>query len=82
MNLASTEFSHLEDRESEFFNTEEFPSDEPWEEPASLFESLDALMMRKSLPSCEELRALDTRETPLAAEMELEDWDDFAAGEY
>lgn len=86
MNLSSTEFSHHEDRETELFNADEFPWDDSWEEPALLFESLESLMIRKSLPSREELLAIDTL-GPLPGEADveeadLEEWDDFASGEY
>ena len=86
MNLSSTKFSPHEDRDSEVFNADEFPWDESWEEPALLFESLESRMIQKSLPSREELLALDTMDPhggeADTEEADLELWDDFASGEY
>lgn len=68
--------SHV-DRESELFKADEFP----WEEPALLFESLESLMMRRDLPSREELLAIDML-APLSGKADFEEWDDFASDEY
>lgn len=80
MNSPSPEFSPYDDSESELFNADEYPWDASWEEPALLFEALESGMIGKPLPSREELLALDRLTLP--GEAEVEDWDDFASGDY
>ena len=79
MSLSSQEFSHHEDMDFEPFSAEELPWDEPWGESTSLFESLEPLIMLKSMPSMEELLAIDTLNNQLTDEDEFED---FALDEY
>lgn len=74
MSLSPQEFSHHEDMDFEAFSVDEFPWDESWGESTSLFESLEPLIMLKSMPSREELLAIDTLNTPMPEEAEFEDF--------
>lgn len=83
MNLSPQEFLPHEDMDAEVFNLEEFPwGSEAWEERDALFDSLETVTMLKSLPTQEELLALDTLNSPLPGDAELESFEDFALGEY
>lgn len=65
----------------EAISVDAFPWIESWEESASLLESLEPMTMQKSMPSQEQLLAIDTLNNPLPDEAEFEPFDDFALGE-
>ena len=75
MRLSPQEFSHLEEMDVEGISIEAFPWIESWEESASLFESLEPMTMLKSMPSREQLLAIDTLNNPLPDEAEFEPFD-------
>ena len=79
MSLSPQDFSHHEDMDAEISNLEDFPWGELWEDSDSLFESLETIATLKSMPTQEELLAIDTWNSPTSGEAEFED---FALGEY
>lgn len=78
MRLSPQEFSHLQEMDVEAISVEAFPWIESWEESASLLESLEPMTMQKSMPSQEQLLAIDTLNNPLPDEAGFEPFDDFA----
>lgn len=79
MSFSPQEFSHHEDMDFEAFSAEELPWDEPWGESTSLFESLEPLILLKSMPSRDELLAIDILYNPLP---EKDEFKDYALDEY
>lgn len=75
MRLSLQEFLHHEDRDIEpLMCADDLPWDEAWDESPSLFDPLEPQTMLKSMPSSEELLAIDTLTDQRSDEAEFEDF--------